>query len=82
MNKPNTATDVLDNLGERYIMVEHRLIHLGMPESNGRQIESVAALKQLYELCVAEAITLEDLPEPVKYVPVEALAKVFNQEDV
>ena len=31
--------EILDNLGERYIMVEHRLIHQGMPESNGKHKE-------------------------------------------
>lgn len=27
---------ILDYLGERHIMVEHRLVHLGMPEENGK----------------------------------------------
>jgi hypothetical protein len=32
--------EILSMLGERHIMVEHRLIHVGMPERNGKNIET------------------------------------------
>ena len=38
-NTQEKLEEILDNLGERYIMVEHRLIHQGMPESNGKHKE-------------------------------------------
>ena len=42
--------DVLANLGERHIMVEHRLVHLGMPEQNGKNIETRKAKQALTSL--------------------------------
>ena len=48
----------LTNLGERHIMVEHRLVHLGMPEQNGKNIETrkaKQAITSLIKELVAEA---------------------------
>ena len=50
--------EILANLGERHIMVEHRLIHLDMPEQNGKNIETrkaKQALTSLIKELVAEA---------------------------
>ena len=50
--------EILANLGERHIMVEHRLVHLGMPEQNGKNIETRTAKQALTSLIkelVAEA---------------------------
>ena len=50
--------EILANLGERHIMVEHRLVHLGMPEQNGKDIETreaKQAITSLIKELVAEA---------------------------
>ena len=50
--------EILAYLGERHIMVEHRLIHLGMPEQNGKNIETreaKQAITSLIKELVAEA---------------------------
>ena len=50
--------EILNTLGERHIMVEHRLIHLGMPEQNGKNIETrkaKQAITSLIKELVAEA---------------------------
>ena len=50
--------EILNTLGERHIMVEHRLIHIGMPEQNGKNIETrkaKQALTSLIKELVAEA---------------------------
>lgn len=42
MTKSNISVeDLFETFGERYIMVEHRLIHQGMPEENGKHKELV-----------------------------------------
>ena len=54
--------EILANLGERHIMVEHRLVHLGMPEQNGKDIETRRARQAITSLIkelVAEARTDE-----------------------
>lgn len=54
-----TLDEILNTLGERHIMVEHRLIHLGMPEQNGKNIETrkaKQALNSLIKELVEEAI--------------------------
>ena len=56
--------EILANLGERHIMVEHRLVHLGMPEQNGKDIETreaKQAITSLIKELVAEAINSECL---------------------
>ena len=50
--------EILNTLGERHIMVEHRLIHIGMPEQNGKNIETreaKQAITSLIKELVAEA---------------------------
>ena len=42
--------EILGNLGERHIMVEHRLVHLGMPEQNGKNIETRKAKQAITSL--------------------------------
>ena len=42
--------EILANLGERHIMVEHRLVHLGMPVQSGKNIETRKAKAELLEL--------------------------------
>lgn len=49
---------ILANLGERYIMVEHRLVHRGMPVQSGKDIETTKAKQAITSLIkelVAEA---------------------------
>ena len=50
--------EILNTLGERHIMVEHCLIHLDMPEQNGKNIETrkaKQAITSLIKELVAEA---------------------------
>ena len=42
--------EILNTLGERHIMVEHCLIHLGMPEQNGKNIETRKAKQDITSL--------------------------------
>jgi len=42
--------EILNTLGERHIMVEHRLIHLDMPEQNGKNIETRKAKQTITSL--------------------------------
>ena len=50
--------EILDNLGERHIMVEHRLVHILIPEQKGKNIETRRARQAITSLIkelVAEA---------------------------
>ena len=58
MNFGLRLDEILNTLGERHIMVEHRLVHLGMPEQNGKNIETrkaKQAITSLIKELVAEA---------------------------
>ena len=50
--------EILANLGERHIMVEHRLVHILIPEQKGKNIETrraKQAITSLIKELVAEA---------------------------
>ena len=61
--------EILDNLGERYIMVEHRLIHQGMPESNGKHKELEHAKTKISHLI--ESAKREGAIEELQMIPKE-----------
>ena len=42
--------EILDNLGERHIMVEHRLVHILIPEQKGKNIETRRAKQAITSL--------------------------------
>ena len=42
--------EILDNLGERHIMVEHRLVHILIPEQKGKNIETRRAMQAITSL--------------------------------
>lgn len=50
--------DILNHLGERHIMVEHRLIHVGMPEKNGKAKETAEAEKAIREAVAEEMLEM------------------------
>ena len=82
MNKPNTATDVL-------AQYHPGLAYKSLPPSLQKNVDE--ALKQLYDLCVAHAteysITDAEMTahqtgyDGKMMIPVEALAKIFNQPE-
>ena len=57
--------EILNTLGERHIMVEHCLIHLGMPEQNGKNIETRKAKQALTSLI--KELVMEAKPEMKPY---------------
>ena len=42
--------EILANLGERHIMVEHRLVHILIPEQKGKNIETRRARQAITSL--------------------------------
>ena len=59
--------EILNTLGERHIMVEHRLIHIGMPEQNGKNIETRKA-KQAITSLIKELVAEARLDENNMYI--------------
>ena len=75
---------ILDYLGERHIMVEHRLVHLGMPEENGKNIETREA-KQLITSLIKELVAEAKPEEYEDYYandPIERGRKISYDEAV
>ena len=68
-NTQEKLEEILDNLGERYIMVEHRLIHQGMPESNGKHKELEHAKTKISHLI--ESAKREGAIEELQMIPKE-----------
>ena len=68
-NTQEKPEEILDNLGERYIMVEHRLIHQGMPESNGKHKELEHAKTKISHLI--ESAKREGAIEELQMIPKE-----------
>ena len=69
MTTQEKLEEILDNLGERYIMVEHRLIHQGMPESNGKHKELEHAKTKISHLI--ESAKREGAIEELQMIPKE-----------
>lgn len=67
---------VLEHLGERFVMVEHRLIHQGMPEENGKNKEVSAALATLQEIMLG---MLPEKPKTPNYGGAKSLGGAFKE---
>ena len=75
-NTQEKLEEILDNLGERYIMVEHRLIHQGMPESNGKHKELEHAKTKISHLI--DSAKREGAIEELQMIPKEGY---YGDED-